>query len=127
MPFDQPLYPVNLSLAGRRCLVVGGGPVALQKARELVVCGASVEVVAPEILDEIASLDGVICHKRPYVAGEVTLADEFQHSRIQCALPVQTLGGRAFGQEPGSCFGKDLDQYGVLGSELRTIATPEPC
>ena len=71
MPFDQPLYPVNLSLAGRRCLVVGGGPVALQKARELVVCGATVEVVAPEILDEIAALDGVICHKRPYVAGEV--------------------------------------------------------
>ena len=71
MPFDQPLYPVNLSLAGRRCLVVGGGPVALQKARELVVCGATVEVVAPEILDEIAALDGFICHKRPYVAGEV--------------------------------------------------------
>jgi hypothetical protein len=71
MPFDQPLYPVNLSLAGRRCLVVGGGPVALQKARELVVCGATVEVVAPEILDEIAALDGVICHKRPYAAGEV--------------------------------------------------------
>ena len=77
MPFDQPLYPVNLSLAGRRCLVVGGGPVALQKARELVVCGAAVEVVAPEILDEIAALDGVICHKRPYVDGEVAgLAQE---------------------------------------------------
>ena len=71
MPFDEPLYPVNLSLAGRRCLVVGGGPVALSKTRELVVCGAQIDVVAPEILDEFEFLEGVICHKRPYVAGEV--------------------------------------------------------
>ena len=71
MPFAEPLYPVNLSLAGRRCLVVGGGPVALSKARELVVCRAVVDVVAPEILEDFASLDGVICHKRPYEAGEV--------------------------------------------------------
>lgn len=71
MPFDQPLYPVNLSLAGRRCLVVGGGPVALSKTKELVVCGATVDVVAPEILDEFADLAGVICHKRPYASGEV--------------------------------------------------------
>ncbi|MSW28736.1 MAG: bifunctional precorrin-2 dehydrogenase/sirohydrochlorin ferrochelatase [Actinobacteria bacterium] len=71
MPFAEPLYPVNLSLAGRRCLVVGGGPVALSKARELVVCRAAVDVVAPEILEDFASLDGVICHKRPYETGEV--------------------------------------------------------
>lgn len=71
MPFAEPLYPVNLSLAGRRCLVVGGGPVALSKARELVVCRAVVDVVAPEILEDFASLDGVICHKRPYETGEV--------------------------------------------------------
>lgn len=71
MPFDQPLYPVNLSLAGRRCLVVGGGPVALSKTRELVVCGAEVDVVAPEILDDFADLDGVICHSRKYAKGEV--------------------------------------------------------
>lgn len=72
MPFDEPLYPVNLSLAGRRCLVVGGGPVALSKARELVACRALVDVVAPEIIDDLAALDGVICHRRPYASGEVS-------------------------------------------------------
>ena len=72
MPVDGPLYPVNLVLGGRSCLVVGGGPVALQKARELVACGAQVHVVAPEIVDELAGLPGVICHKRPYESGEVT-------------------------------------------------------
>jgi siroheme synthase-like protein len=30
-----------------------------------------VDVVAPEILEDFASLDGVICHKRPYETGEV--------------------------------------------------------
>ena len=72
MPVDAPLYPVNLVVAGRRCLVVGGGPVAAQKARELAACGAEVHVVAPRIDPETAAIDGVICHTRPYEPGEVT-------------------------------------------------------
>ena len=31
-----PLYPVVLRTEGRRCLVVGGGPVATRKVAELV-------------------------------------------------------------------------------------------
>src|SRR5437867_12707269 len=42
------LYPAVLKLEGRRCLVVGGGIVALRKAQDLVRCGAFVRVVAPE-------------------------------------------------------------------------------
>ena len=71
MPVDAPLYPVNLVVAGRRCLVVGGGRVAAQKARELAACEAEVHVVAPRIDPETAAIDGVICHTRPYEAGEV--------------------------------------------------------
>ncbi|MSZ88767.1 MAG: bifunctional precorrin-2 dehydrogenase/sirohydrochlorin ferrochelatase [Actinobacteria bacterium] len=71
MPVEGMLYPVNLVLAGRRCLVVGGGPVAVQKAAELVVCGADVHVVAPAMCPEMNDIDGVIRHIRPYEAGEV--------------------------------------------------------
>jgi siroheme synthase-like protein len=71
MPVDAPLYPVNLVVAGRRCLVVGGGRVAAQKARELAACGAEVHVVAPRIDPETASVDGVVCHVRAYEPGEV--------------------------------------------------------
>jgi siroheme synthase-like protein len=70
MPVEAPLYPANLVVAGRRCLVVGGGHVALGKARELVACGAVVDVVAPEVVDEVAALD-VTCHSRTYRPGEV--------------------------------------------------------
>ena len=71
MPVDGPLYPVNLVVAGRRCLVVGGGRVAAQKATELVACGAEVHVVAPRIDPATAAIDGVVCHARAYEPGEV--------------------------------------------------------
>jgi len=41
-------YPIVLKLFGRRALVVGGGEVALRKARALADAGARVRVVAPE-------------------------------------------------------------------------------
>jgi precorrin-2 dehydrogenase/sirohydrochlorin ferrochelatase len=70
MPVDEPLYPVNLRVAGRRCLVVGGGRVAVQKAAELVACGAVVDVVAPEIDPALVDLPGTTCHRRRYAPGE---------------------------------------------------------
>jgi uroporphyrin-III C-methyltransferase/precorrin-2 dehydrogenase/sirohydrochlorin ferrochelatase len=42
------LFPLFLKLAGRQCLVVGGGTVAEGKIQSLVRCGASVHVIAPE-------------------------------------------------------------------------------
>jgi siroheme synthase-like protein len=48
------LFPAFLKLAGRRVVVVGGGPVAASKLEALLAAGADVTVVAPEIVDEIA-------------------------------------------------------------------------
>ena len=48
MPANGQLYPVNLVVRDRRCLVVGTGAVAEGKARQLSDCGARVDVVAPE-------------------------------------------------------------------------------
>lgn len=44
MAFD---YPVNLDLTGRRALVVGGGPIALERAEGLLASDALVTVVTP--------------------------------------------------------------------------------
>jgi len=71
MPVDGTLYPVNLVLTGRRCLVVGGGRVAIQKVAGLLECGARVRVVAPHIDPALAGDDRVDCRFRPYRPGEV--------------------------------------------------------
>lgn len=70
MPVDAPAYPVNLRLAGRRVLVVGGGAVAAAKVRGLLAAGAVVHVVAPSILPELGAL-AVTCETRGYERGEV--------------------------------------------------------
>jgi precorrin-2 dehydrogenase/sirohydrochlorin ferrochelatase len=43
-------YPIVLNLSGRRAVVVGGGEVALRKARALADAGAEVRVVAPKLV-----------------------------------------------------------------------------
>jgi siroheme synthase-like protein len=50
------LFPVFLKLAGRKVLVVGGGPVAVAKVGALLETGAAVTVVAPELRRELADL-----------------------------------------------------------------------
>ncbi|MBI2849635.1 MAG: bifunctional precorrin-2 dehydrogenase/sirohydrochlorin ferrochelatase [Chloroflexi bacterium] len=49
-------YPVFLNLKDKKCVVIGGGPVALRKAVTLLESGAKVTVVSPELCPELASL-----------------------------------------------------------------------
>ncbi len=53
---DKRFYMAALDVSGRRCLVVGGGPVALEKATGLVTCDAIVTVVAPELNEGFSCL-----------------------------------------------------------------------
>jgi precorrin-2 dehydrogenase / sirohydrochlorin ferrochelatase len=71
MPVDVSLYPANLIVADRRCLVVGGGPVAAQKAAGLLECQALVHVVASRVGPEVRALEDVTWDERPYRRGEV--------------------------------------------------------
>jgi siroheme synthase-like protein len=65
-----PLYPANLVVDGRRCLVVGGGEVATRKVEGLLACGAEVHVVAERVGEDIRSLP-VTWEERSYTPGEV--------------------------------------------------------
>ena len=47
------LLPLFLNLFARDVVLVGGGPVATAKLRQLLAAGARVRVVAPEVTDEI--------------------------------------------------------------------------
>jgi precorrin-2 dehydrogenase / sirohydrochlorin ferrochelatase len=50
---DEQLYIACLRLSDRRCLVVGAGPIGLEKVEGLLACGADVTLVAPEAVDEL--------------------------------------------------------------------------
>ncbi len=71
MPVDEPLYPINLRVKGARCVVVGGGRVAIGKVLGLLEAEADVTVVAPEIDDEIAEQPGVHLERRPYRSSDL--------------------------------------------------------
>lgn len=64
-------FPMFVELEGKSCLIAGGGRVALRKAETLLSFGATVTVVAPEILPEIEALHGVSCHRRPLEEGDI--------------------------------------------------------
>lgn len=64
------LLPLFLNLAGRRVVLVGGGPVAAAKLQQLLAASAEVHVVAPTIVEEIersSASCGVLIDRRPFV------------------------------------------------------------
>jgi precorrin-2 dehydrogenase / sirohydrochlorin ferrochelatase len=64
-----PFYIACLKLRGRRCLVVGGGAIGLEKAEGLLACDGDVVVVAPEAgpeLEALAAEGSIAWERRPY-------------------------------------------------------------
>ena len=64
------LLPVFLNLAGRRVVLVGGGPVAAAKLGQLLATGADVRVVAPDVRQEIVDA-GVVIERRAFVESDL--------------------------------------------------------
>lgn len=52
----EQLLPIVLRITGKRCVVVGGGEVALQKVTQLLECNADVTVISPEICPKLQAL-----------------------------------------------------------------------
>lgn len=68
------LFPLFLKLAGRKVLVVGGGPVAAAKVAALLDAEADVFVVAPEVdeaLVELASAGKISVARRSFDAADL--------------------------------------------------------
>jgi precorrin-2 dehydrogenase/sirohydrochlorin ferrochelatase len=68
-------YPIFLRVAGRRCVVVGGGEVAARKVASLLEAQGRVTVVAPRLVPELAErvVRGEIEHcRRAYRRGDLT-------------------------------------------------------
>jgi precorrin-2 dehydrogenase / sirohydrochlorin ferrochelatase len=52
---ETPLYMACLKLKGRRCLVVGGGEVGLEKVDGLLACDGDVTLIAPDAVPELVA------------------------------------------------------------------------
>ncbi len=66
---DIPFYIACLKLSGRKCVVVGGGEVGLEKVEGLLACDGEVTLVAPRAIDalsELASEGSIRWERREY-------------------------------------------------------------
>jgi precorrin-2 dehydrogenase / sirohydrochlorin ferrochelatase len=61
-------YPIQLRLAGRKCVVVGGGRVAARKVARLREAGADVHMVSPSFCGTLANRPDVTRHTVEYRA-----------------------------------------------------------
>ena len=76
---ETPLYVACLKLKGRRCVVVGGGDIGLEKVEGLLLCDADVVLIAPdahEALQEYASEGSIEWLRRTY-SGPAVLEGAF--------------------------------------------------
>jgi precorrin-2 dehydrogenase / sirohydrochlorin ferrochelatase len=76
---DTPFYIACLRLSGRRCLVVGGGDVGLEKVEGLLACDGDVTVIAPEAIEPVRQLahEGSIRWEQREYAGAADLEGVF--------------------------------------------------
>jgi siroheme synthase-like protein len=76
---DTPFYIACLKLTGRRCLVVGGGEIGLEKVEGLLACDGEVTLIAPTAEPALAAyaLEGSIHWERRAYAGPEDLEGVF--------------------------------------------------
>ena len=74
-----PFYIACLKLSGRRCVVVGGGEVGLEKVEGLLACDGDVTLISPDAIEPLAELasEGSIRWERREYAGAADLEGVF--------------------------------------------------
>jgi siroheme synthase-like protein len=71
---ETPFYIACLRLTGRRCVVVGGGDVGLEKVEGLLACDGEVVLVAPDAIQplrELAAEGSIRWEQRDYERGDL--------------------------------------------------------
>lgn len=87
-------YPVNIDVAGKKCLVVGGGAVGERKVRSLLECGALVKLVSKSFtagLERLAGEGKILAEMREFEESDVEGA-----LLVYCATDDGELNRRVF-------------------------------
>ena len=64
-------FPFYIDIENKKCVVVGGGMVALRKIEKILPFKPKITVVAPEICNEITEIDGLEIHKRKFLDSDI--------------------------------------------------------
>lgn len=67
-------YPIMLNIANKKCIIVGGGNVALRKAKTLLEYTKQITIISECLCDELSSLilnSGISWVKRNYTVGDI--------------------------------------------------------
>ena len=70
---ETPFYIACLKLKGRRCVVIGGGDMGLEKSEGLLACGGDVTVISPDAgpeLEALAAEGSITWEQRDYAGPE---------------------------------------------------------
>ena len=70
---ETPFYIACLKLKGRRCVVIGGGAMGLEKSEGLLACGGDVTVISPDAgpeLEALAAEGSITWEERDYAGPE---------------------------------------------------------
>jgi siroheme synthase-like protein len=71
---DTPFYIACLKLTGRRCVVVGGGDIGLEKVEGLLACDGDVTLIAPDAgpeLEQLAREGSIKWERREYETADL--------------------------------------------------------
>ena len=78
-------YPAMLKVAGKHCVIIGGGTVAARKLQTLLDAGARVTVVAPEFCAEVQSLAGSAASTVSFSAAPAARPADARSPRVRAA------------------------------------------
>lgn len=84
-------FPMFIDISQKKCLIVGGGKVALRKASVMSSFGAVVYVVAPKIIKEIKDIENIKCYEM-----EIQLEDIGKYDIVIAATDNKTLNHNIF-------------------------------
>lgn len=114
-------YPIALCLRGKRCVVVGGGPVAARKVQGVVEAGAKVTVVAPTVgerVRRIAEEGDIDLVERPFEPGDLDGADlvfaATDNERLNAEVGVEAANRGALFNDATSSEGSNFLVPSVL-------------
>ncbi len=112
------LFPVNLNLKGRKCLVVGGGRVAERKVNSLLQCGAEIWIASPKLTEKLGKL---IKEERINFAGTHYETEYLQ----DCALAISAVDDPSVNARVADdCFARNIPVNAVDDPERCSFTVP---